>query len=590
MINKERLKIFKINFVKIVLNAILFLLIGLIINFYFMLQIPEPHFIIIFESPYSPIEIEREPIIIQFIKYLASFFSGDWLNSDTIFGHSTVFDLLRSSVPRMVEIMIIPLVFGFILGKLLKRVLSRKDHNRLKKLFVILGGIGIAAPIFWLGYFLQKSFIGILPVNEWDSHTPPLVTGFLLLDSMIAGDWVLSLQFFVYMILPIIFLTILITALTAKKMTPKISNSSQNDSIISNSLHTGLIFSLILTIYILIDLTFVLRGFSETLFTALKILDFYLIQGCMFIIIIIFVISTFISNLYFILKRSPGLIPTKDDQVEEVEENTLCNRKKEVTHLKKDLLARLKSPFSIAGASIVVFLIIIAIIPQLITPYTLSDITFPYYGGDPYAPPSPEHPLGTVYYGYDLLALVIWGIRDLLASGGWIVLIGLIGGVPFGILASKFNRSDKQIILFVMSLFYIFPSIVITILMLIISEYDHSVQVFIIGILLIPMFTRKIANTKPKFTNILKELIIYIPFVLIIANLLYTSSSFLGFTDVRTAQLGYSIHRVYRAYFPDRYLDQFQAVFWPGLAIFMVNFGLFLLYLGLNSRNRETQN
>jgi len=586
MINKERLKIFKINFFKIVLIAILFLLIGLIINFYFILQIPEPQFFIIFDYG-SPLKIEREPLIIQFAKYLISFFSGDWLNSDTIFGNSTVFDLLRSSVPRMVEIMIIPLVFGFILGKLLKRVLSRKDHNRLKKIFVILGGIGVSAPIFWLGYFLQKSFIGILPVNEWDSHTPPLVTGFLLLDSMIAGDWVLSLQFFMSMILPILFLTILITALTAKKITPKISNSSQNDSIISNSLQTGMIFSLILTIYILIDLTFVLRGFSETLFTALINLDFYLLQGCMFIIIIFFVISTFISNLYFILKRSPGLNPTTDHQAKEVEEEISRNMKEEVTDLKKDILARLKSPFSIVGASIVVFLIIIALIPQLITPYALSDITPPNFGDDRYAPPSPEHPLGTAYYGYDLLALVIWGIRDLLASGGWIIVIGLMGGLPFGFLAGKFNRSDKQIILFVMSLFFIFPSIVITALMLMISELNHSVLVFIIGILLIPIFTRKIAKTKPKFIHILKELINYFPFVLIIANLLYTSAGFLGFTESIAPQLGYTIHRVHFGGY--RYLDRFPAVFWSGLAIFTLNIGLLLLYVGLNSSSRKTK-
>ena len=584
MISKERLKIFKVDFVKIIIIAISFLLIGLIINFYLILQVPEPH---IFFDPHSPIEVEREPIIIQFVKYLASFFSGDWLNSDIIYGGSTVFELLGSSVPRMIEIMIIPLVIGFLLGKFLKRVLRKKDHNRLKKIFIVLGGIGVVTPIFWLGYYLQKNFIGILPVNEWDGQTSPLVTGFLLLDSMISGEWVLSLQIFVYMILPILFLTILITALTVKNLTPKESKFSQNDSIISNSLQTAMIFSLIFTIYILIDVTFVLRGFSFTILSALLYPDYFLLRGCMFTIIILFVITTFISNLYFILKRYTGLNPTNNHATEEIEEKSSRNLKEEVINLKTDLFNRLKSPFSIAGVSIIVFLIIIAIIPQLITPYALSDITPPNFGDHRYAPPSLEHPLGTAYYGYDLLALVIWGIRDLLASGGWIILIGLIGGLPFGILASKFNRSDKQIILYVMSLFFIFPSIVITVFMLLISGLDHSVQVFIIGILLIPLFTRKIANIKPKFTNILKELIIYIPRVLFLAILLYTSASFLGFTESVTPQLGYTIHRVHFGGY--LYLNRFRAVFWPGLAIFSLNIGLFLLNVGLNSKNRKTK-
>lgn len=548
-----------------------------------MLQVPEYHPIIIFD-PGSPLEIERDPILIQFVRYLISFFTGDWGNSKTIMSSSTVFELLRSSVPRMIEIMIIPLVIGFILGKFLKKVSGRTGQARLKKMFKILGGLGVVTPIFWFGFYLQKLFIGILPVNEWDGYTPPLVTGFLILDSIIAEEWVLSFQIFVYFILPTLFLTLLATALIGKQMIAKLTTSSQNDSIISNSLQTSMIFSLFFTYYILIDVTFALRGFSYTILNALKFPDFYLIQGCMFIIIIIFVITTFISNLFFILKRPSRLNPTNNIQVDEVKRNFTDNLKDEETQLKKYFLDRAKSPFSIAGASIVVFLIIIAIFPQLITPYTLSDITPPSFGGNRYLPPSPEHPLGTAYFGYDLLALIIWGIRDLLASGGWIIAIGLMGGLPFGILASKFNHSNKQIIFIVMSSFSIFPSIVITNFMLMISGLNHSVQVFIIGILLIPMFTRKIANTKPKLINILRELIIYIPCILIFAILLYTSAGFLGFTDYKTPQLGYIIHDVYDGW---KFLDRYWAVFWSGLAIFTLIIGLVLIYKGLNSRKCE---
>jgi ABC-type dipeptide/oligopeptide/nickel transport system permease subunit len=214
----------------------------------------------------------------------------------------------------------------------------------------------------------------------------------------------------------------------------------------------------------------------------------------------------------------------------------------------------------------------------------LYDIIPPNFGDDPYAPPSRDHPLGTAHYGYDLLALLIWGIRDLLTSGGWIILIGLLGGLPFGIIASKFNRSDKQIVVGLMSLFYIFPSIVIIIFMLMISEGDHSVQSFIIGILLIPVFTRKIANAKPKFINILKELIIYIPSVLVFVVMLYTSASFLGFTDIRTPQLGYIVYRAYRSGY---FLERYWVVFWSGLAICTLNIGLVLIYIGLNSGKPE---
>ncbi|MHA1915934.1 MAG: hypothetical protein ACW97V_16405, partial [Promethearchaeota archaeon] len=60
---------------------------------------------------------------------------------------------------------------------------------------------------------------------------------------------------------------------------------------------------------------------------------------------------------------------------------------------------------------------------------------------------------------------------------------------------------------------------------------------------------------------------------------------YLGFTDSRTVQLGFIIHRAQEWHI----LERFRAIFWPGLAIFLLNLGLILIYQGLNSRNRESQ-
>jgi ABC-type dipeptide/oligopeptide/nickel transport system permease subunit len=404
------------------------------------------------------------------------------------------------------------------------------------------------------------------------------------LDSLLAGDWPLYLQVFWHLILPILILTTVTTIIIAKKCISEISRPSRVNSIISNSLRTAIFVSLFLGLYFLVDFTFALHGFGSTFITALKISDIYLLQGYMFVIIILFVISIFVSNLFFILKNFSG---TKEKNFVMGDNQKVPNHdfKEGVLSIKEYFLERLKSPFSIVGVIIIVFLIFLALFPQIITPYTLSDITPPNFGGDQYAPPSPEHPLGTAYFGYDLLALVIWGIRDLLASGGWILLICLMGGVPFGVLATKFERSDKSIVLFVMNLFFIFPSLVIILFMLVITELDHSVQAFIIGISLIPVITLKIVNIHEKNGNILGELIPYIPLVLIIVNILYSSVSFIGLVEYKTPQLGFIIHNVQRGMnFPDRFLDRYFAAFWAGLGIFMLNVGLLLLHLGLDSK------
>ncbi|MFW9773312.1 MAG: hypothetical protein ACFFEO_14240 [Candidatus Thorarchaeota archaeon] len=577
MIPKERFKSLKTDLVKIFLYVLLILFIALIINFYFMLQVPKPQIIIIFDDG-PPAEIEREPIIIRFINYIVSFFIGDWGYSD-LYGDS-VLEILRSSFPRMIEIMILPLVTGYSLGKLLKA--SLPNHNRMRNIFKVLGVIGIVTPIFLFGVYLQHIFIRILPVNKWGGHTAPIVTGFLILDSIIAGEWYLVIQIAVYYIFPTLFLTIIITIVTARKTITNPTKSTQIDSIFSNSLQTGIIFSLIFTYYILVDSTFHLGGFSYPLLTALRIPDFYILQGCMFIIIILFVISIFLSNIIFTLKEPSEMGINKELKKKKTDKKKVTNLKEQVAQLKKFFIRRLKSPVSLVGASILIFLIIIVSFPHLITPYRLSDIIPPNFGDDQYAPPSKEHPLGTAQYGYDLLALVIWGMKDLLTSGGWIIVIGLLGGIPFGILASKYNRSDKLIVMSVMSLFFIFPGIVITMLMLRITDMDHSVQVFTIGVLLIPFITSKIANTKPEFINMFRELIIYIPGLLFFVIIVYSSVSLFGFSSYSTPQLGYIIYRVYRM---STYLDKYWVVFWPGLAIGIINTGLVLLYLGFNPRN-----
>ena len=92
------------------------------------------------------------------------------------------------------------------------------------------------------------------------------------------------------------------------------------------------------------------------------------------------------------------------------------------------------------------------------------------------------------------------------------------------------------------------------------------------------MFTRKIAQTKPKFIDITRELIIYIPWALIFTIFLYTSVGFLDFSDFRDFNLGYMIYRAYRSGVE---LQHFRTVFWPGLALFIIMIGLLLIHEGL---------
>ena len=129
--------------------------------------------------------------------------------------------------------------------------------------------------------------------------------------------------------------------------------------------------------------------------------------------------------------------------------------------------------------------------------------------------------------------------------------------------------------------FYIIPNIAIMLIMSTIYNYNHSSLVFIIGILLIPMFTRKITESKSSFLEISRSLIIYIPWIFAFTVFIYTSVGFLGIYSYESINLGFIIHRTYEYHVV---LEHFRAIFWPGLAILLFLIGLILLHEGLKDK------
>ena len=121
--------------------------------------------------------------------------------------------------------------------------------------------------------------------------------------------------------------------------------------------------------------------------------------------------------------------------------------KTEFIELGHYLLGRLKSPFTIIGLLIVIFLIVVSIFPQILTPYSFNDALGVY--PDAWAPPSLDHPLGQTKFGRDVLVRIIYGIADSLTFSTLTVLIGiasaLIIGVPLILLNKRLNLSAEVV-------------------------------------------------------------------------------------------------------------------------------------------------
>lgn len=572
---------------------------GLVVTFFLLNLTFSPGQIVMAylpEGPINPIMMEQmivqlglnQPLFFRFLKYIGDFLTGNWGVSFSIARGMPVTELVTLKVPRSFELLILPICIGVGLGYLFGRVSNRSKRNWLKNLIQLISGLFLAVPIFIFGMFLQYTLgyliridnVGIFPTTGFKTiifEDPPFVTGFRILDSLISGQWHLAADTLYHYALPMIILTVAITALMTRFYSSKmVKDSYKNKSILSRTAKTSAGFGLILTYSILVETTFGLAGFGQLLIDALANHDFYTIQGILFFILILLAFTILVSNLVFSLHRLRKDKLPPAELVEPKEREVGLSGKEDVKNYLKKIV---KSPLIIIGIIAVLILIIISIFPELISGMSLAEAQGIYM--DAWNPPSPDHPLGQGKFGRDILALVVYGTRGTLAIGLGAVLIGLIGGLIFGLLASKFRRKIHTITTSVMLIFYILPGIVLVMLFTMMVGQNLGIILLVTGLLLIPSFTRIIANTEFRVVPIIKKIIAYLPLFAGFAILLFVTLGFLGFSDPRIIELGDLISEG-RAFL---YIAPWASL-WPGFTIFLILISLFVLHEGLAKHSR----
>jgi peptide/nickel transport system permease protein len=150
-------------------------------------------------TPEQRAEIRRQmgldqPLIVQYWRYLQSVFHGEFGMSYNT-GNMVIVDL-KDRIPATLELAFFAISMGILLGipiGILSAVKRNGFWDHIMRLFSI-GSQSI--PGFWLGivliYFLYfKWHIAPTPVGRLGmSYVPPeTVTGFLIVDSILAGEW-----------------------------------------------------------------------------------------------------------------------------------------------------------------------------------------------------------------------------------------------------------------------------------------------------------------------------------------------------------------------------------------------------------------
>jgi peptide/nickel transport system permease protein len=134
-----------------------------------------------------------KPVPVQYVTYVWNLLHGDM--GVSIYTHRPVIDDLRDYLPATVELATVTIVISVILSLPLG-IFAAMRRGRISDLIIRLFTLaGVAMPIFWLALVLLDIFylhLGWAPAPgrlDYALQPPPPVTGFYVVDGLIAGQF-----------------------------------------------------------------------------------------------------------------------------------------------------------------------------------------------------------------------------------------------------------------------------------------------------------------------------------------------------------------------------------------------------------------
>ena len=147
------------------------------------------------------------PLIMQFISYVADVVQGDLGRS--VSTNRPVADDLARVFPATLEMATIGIVIGILLGVPMGVIAAAKQGTWVDQIIRVVALLGYSVPAFWLGlvglvlFYATLGWVGGPGRIDvfYDGVVDP-VTGLLLVDSLIAGEWAIFINALSRIILP----------------------------------------------------------------------------------------------------------------------------------------------------------------------------------------------------------------------------------------------------------------------------------------------------------------------------------------------------------------------------------------------------
>ncbi len=266
----------------------------------------------------------------QFVRYVKDLTRGDFGKSLTS-GQSVASDI-AARLPASAELTLVGLIVSMLIAVPLGIAAAVKQGSFVDHICRIVATAGVSLPVFFTGLLLVYFFYYILgwspaPLGRLDVFysAPPNVTGFYLIDSLIAGEWETFRASLSQLILPAATLAIFslapITRMTRASMlavlgsdfvrTARASGLTPRTVIVTYAFRNamlpvittlGMVFSFLLGANVLVEKVFAWPGIGSYAIEALIASDFAPVQGFVLTMAIMYVaLNLLIDMLYGVI-------------------------------------------------------------------------------------------------------------------------------------------------------------------------------------------------------------------------------------------------------------------------------------------------
>lgn len=159
-----------------------------------------------------------KPLVTQYLRYAGRLLHGD-LGTSNVDGRP-VADTILAKAPASLELMGSALVLALLIGVPLGVLGALRRGGAADRMVRIMAVAGAAIPAFWFGAILIILFyreLGWFPASgRFTGTPPPMVTGVMTLDALLAGDWAGFRVACAHLALPVLTLALLDLGLFAR--------------------------------------------------------------------------------------------------------------------------------------------------------------------------------------------------------------------------------------------------------------------------------------------------------------------------------------------------------------------------------------